>query len=159
MSALLLYAWPQNVRELKSVVERAVIEASGEEPIPLSPYLDRAPRSSRRQPAGAPAKAPIERGAKVGREAGQGAAPEVLTSFKGNVRKASAELAVSRNTIYRWCEEYGIDPARSAGRRVIIAESAGVDFVRGLSDPRPAASPAHRRLHGLHRPFAASGRR
>ncbi len=110
MSALLLYAWPQNVRELKSVVERAVIEASGEEPIPLSAYLDRALSQQRRQPAGAPVKAPIERGAKSAGKPGKARLSEVLTSFKGNVRKASAELAVSRNTIYRWCEEYGIDP-------------------------------------------------
>jgi DNA-binding NtrC family response regulator len=110
MSALLLYAWPQNVRELKSMVERAVIEANGETPIPLSPYLDRALAQQRRSPAGTPAKAPAEDRSKTAGKPSRARLIEVLTTFRGNIRRVAAELAVSRNTVYRWCEEYGIDP-------------------------------------------------
>jgi DNA-binding NtrC family response regulator len=112
MRALLLYSWPQNVRELKSVIERAVIEANGEAPIPLSPYLERALAQQRRLPAGTPAKPRIEERARPTGKPSQEELSEILAIHKGNVRRVSSELRVSRNTIYRWCEEYGIDPDR-----------------------------------------------
>jgi DNA-binding NtrC family response regulator len=110
MRALLLYTWPQNVRELKSVIERAVIEANGEAPIPLSPYLERALAQQRRRAVDTPAKTSIEDRARPAGKPSREQLLEILATFKGNVRKVAVELAVSRNTIYRWCEEYGIDP-------------------------------------------------
>lgn len=108
MAALLLYAWPQNVRELKSAIERAVIEANGRAPIPLSPFLERALAHQRRQPPGVPARADDR--SRSGGKPSPTRLSEVLAKHRGNVRRVAAELGVSRNTIYRWSEEYGIDP-------------------------------------------------
>jgi DNA-binding NtrC family response regulator len=113
MAALLLYAWPLNVRELKNLVERAVIEAHGEAPIPLSPSLERHLSQQRRRPGAAPRKAGAEGSKKAGEKPSRTGLEEILSRLKGNVRKLAEELGVSRNTIYRWCDEYGIDLSKS----------------------------------------------
>jgi DNA-binding NtrC family response regulator len=124
MAALLLYAWPENVRELKHVIERAVLEAGEEAPIPLSPYLERYLLPQRRI-SGGPHSAGTKQGPS-GHVGAGGARPagkphanrlmEVLLEHAGNVRQAAAALGVSRNTFYRWLEEYAIDPTKYRGK-------------------------------------------
>ena len=116
---LLSYLWPRNVRELRAVIERAVIEAGDDEVLRLTPAL--ADRLQAVEVAPTPAT-------KTG-EAGRAAPAErptkealalLLVEHDGNIRQVAAALGVARNTVYRWLKALGID--RAAARRPAPAE-------------------------------------
>ena len=92
MEILCDYSWPGNIRELKNVLERAVLVSQGEEiteshlPFHLKPSLD-----TKRF-------APIEEEI-VDMEASH--LRELITRCQGNVTKAAKVLGVSRSTLYR----------------------------------------------------------
>jgi hypothetical protein len=88
--ALLLYDWPQNVRELKNAAERFAL-------VGLPPAIMSA--KGQRPPAG-----PVE--AEPTKE-------ELLALVRehgGNVAELSRLLGKHRQQIYRWLEKHGIDP-------------------------------------------------
>src|SRR5262249_26072646 len=95
--ALLLHSWPRNVRELRTVVERAIIDARGEAPIPLSPAI-RAQLEPRRP------RRPAKR-TQTGPPVMDSDAPKLdenelsamLADERGNVQRLAARLNVSRN--------------------------------------------------------------
>ena len=111
MLALLRYDWPANVRELKGVVERAVVAAGGDPFIAATPVvlalLKQAPaHHPPAQPPSVEASPPAKR---------RRVRPtpeelrEVLQRWRGNLAAAAEELQVTRNTVYRWVDAAGID--------------------------------------------------
>lgn len=129
---LLLHRWPDNVRELESVVERLAVEAGDgdmlTEPQWLASLLET--ESGMRGPS-EPAYGPGDRRSwdtpvgssrsAVAPSAVRPAAsrpvrptgPELesqLRELAGNVRSLAEQLGVSRNTLYKWFKRYGIEP-------------------------------------------------
>jgi transcriptional regulator with GAF, ATPase, and Fis domain len=112
--ALLLHAWPYNVRELEQAMAVAAARAAAGTAIRLehlppaiaAPLLERAPRASR--PSAAP---PIE--ILVPQDAVPSAADlrRVLEHFAGSVARVAEYFGKDRKQIYRWLERAGIDAA------------------------------------------------
>ncbi len=96
--ALLRYRWPRNVRELALVVERALIEARGEVPIPLSASVEAMLR-------GAPKAKPTRRKSRPG----PAALERMLSEHAGNVKAVAQATGFSRPTVYKWIREAEID--------------------------------------------------
>jgi DNA-binding NtrC family response regulator len=107
--ALVLYPWPQNVRELEHAAQRAKL---------LSQNADTIELSALPPPVQSPLSAP-----KPSREVEPAAAPEervdtltkdelirLLREHGGNVAKISRATGKHRQQIYRWLERDGLDP-------------------------------------------------
>jgi DNA-binding NtrC family response regulator len=99
LEALMLRAWPYNVRELKNVVKQVLTEAGDDPSLRLAhlPAELRAP--------GLPAADRAE--AAVTREQLE----QLLQKTQGNVALVARSLGKDRRQVYRWLEEHGIDPA------------------------------------------------
>ena len=95
------YPWPGNIRQLENAVERAVHLSEGGVILPehfgLSDLLD-----SQNPPSGE-----RERLASL-EEIEQRAIAETLEHFEGNILKSSMTLGISRPTLYRKMERYGL---------------------------------------------------
>jgi transcriptional regulator with AAA-type ATPase domain len=110
--ALLVYSWPQNVRELKHAAERArLLSQSTEriEPSALPPLLSSPrPASSKREKA---ASAEAEAAGEA-----DGLSKEELESLLrqhgGNVASIARVTGKHRQQIYRWLKRDGLDPKR-----------------------------------------------
>jgi DNA-binding NtrC family response regulator len=123
-SALRAYGWPGNVRELENVVERAVLMEDGSQvslgslPDPVVEALH-APDSP--APAGRAAAAPSASAApKEIRPLDDEERRIILNALDvtaWNIQEAASRLGISRATIYRKIERYGIEPGagRAAG--------------------------------------------
>jgi transcriptional regulator with GAF, ATPase, and Fis domain len=100
LECLLLYPWPENLRELRGVV-RAALEGHPRWPVEPTalPEKLQAHRRARRLLARTEATAVI-----VDREEIQA----ILRRVQGNVKAAAAELHVERTRFYRLCEKLGI---------------------------------------------------
>ena len=104
IAALLAYSWPGNVRELKNVLLRAAATA----PLPRIMAEDLVlGMGTPDPPAGAAAKEggpprvailDLDRGALV----------KALDSYTWNFRRTAHQLGISRMTLYRWMQRYGI---------------------------------------------------
>jgi transcriptional regulator with PAS, ATPase and Fis domain len=103
--ALLRYDWPGNVRELHSVVEQLCREAADREVLALTPTVAARLRSGSTPSSASPARAAGERAHKPTSEVLE----QRFLALQGNLRALSIELGVSRNTLYRWIDEQGID--------------------------------------------------
>jgi DNA-binding NtrC family response regulator len=92
------YAFPGNVRELKNMIERALIESNG---APIEPvHLRLIGRSLRRVPVPAPVPQPA--GLPLNLEAAEQALIQrALDQTAGNVMEAARLLGVNRSRIYR----------------------------------------------------------
>ena len=106
--ALLRHHWPHNVRELKTVVELALRERVGAEKLELSDSIrDRLRHhgagleSPAEQPPIAPPPAPSR--------PGPAQLEASLADHDFNVQAVAKHLSVSRNSVYRWLEEAGLD--------------------------------------------------
>jgi DNA-binding NtrC family response regulator len=90
------YAFPGNVRELKNMIERSLIESGGD---PIEPaHLRLIGQSLRRAPR--PAQTPV--GLPLNLEAAEQALIErALHETAGNVMRAARLLGVNRSRIYR----------------------------------------------------------
>ena len=122
---LCAYRWPGNVRELRNTMERMAVLSKGEE---LG--LGDVPAPLRAAVAGATAPSAGGGGAPGGREEGRGAGKmedarraaekatvaAALAKCGGNRAAAARELGVSRRTLYRKMEEYGLAAALPAGK-------------------------------------------
>ncbi len=108
--ALLHYHWPQNIRQLQSVMRRTVIDAQGANEVGLSsvvkemlepdPAIQEAPARSE-QPESAPRT----------QRPDNDTLRALMSDYKGNVRAAAKRLSVPRSTLYRWLSSAGIEPA------------------------------------------------
>jgi DNA-binding NtrC family response regulator len=115
MGVLCAYNWPGNVRELANVLERAQILAEGNT-ITVDDLPENLLRGSR-STAGAAPVAPVGTSDDLD-EVERRHVSEVLRKHAGNKVQAARALGVSRRTIYRLIEKYGLtvvrDPAASA---------------------------------------------
>ena len=94
-SALARYSWPGNIRELRNVLERAVILADGDEVTSQALQFEQ-------QPTGSPAPNLSMTLAEVE----QWYITAVLDDVEGNVERAAARLAVPRSTLYNKLRQY-----------------------------------------------------
>ena len=100
MDALLAYPWPGNVRELRNVIERMVVLGAGEKltvrdlPAPL-------------RLAGGRAGAAVRPGSAL-RDAERQLIEEALRRHKGSRTRAARDLGISRRTLHRKLNEFGL---------------------------------------------------
>ncbi|MDG5799141.1 sigma-54 dependent transcriptional regulator [Marinilabiliaceae bacterium ANBcel2] len=92
------YSWPGNVREFQHVIERAIIMSEGSELSPsdfqLSSHLD--------------ASEEFEIDSFNLEKVEKKIIAKVLKRFKGNISRASAELGLTRASLYRRMEKYDL---------------------------------------------------
>lgn len=106
MTGLALYDWPYNVRELRSVVERALALAKG---APLS--REHLPK----EVLGSTPLPPMER-RHSSHKLPEGQSPNateiraLLERHRGNVSAMARELERDRALVHRWVRRYGFDP-------------------------------------------------
>ena len=91
--ALTAYPWPGNIRELRNILERALLLAGG---APLA--LEHFPGL---QQQGARPQRPAEESWNM-RERMQACIAQALERFGGNKRKAAKALEITPRTLYRW---------------------------------------------------------
>ena len=94
---LTAHAWPGNVRQLESAVERAMHLAEGGDLLAEHfgiAGLERTRQAAPSEPAGGPGQGTLE-------DLEQRAVAEALARHNGNIRAASRALGVSRPTLYR----------------------------------------------------------
>jgi len=124
MRIMLCHKWPGNVRELRNTIERIVVLATGDTITP-----DLMPEHIREATAGAQApKLAIDKALETIKESFKGPTPagagsgevlpldevekraiiEAVRRFDGNVSLAARKLGLSRATMYRKLEKYGI---------------------------------------------------
>ncbi len=105
LDALAAYPWPGNVRELRNVIERMVVLGAG--PILTARDLPPAVRAA----AAAPAPATTRAG-RVLRDAERQLILEALRRHKDNRTKAAQDLGISRRTLHRKLNEFGLRTPR-----------------------------------------------
>lgn len=106
---LMRYSWPGNIRELESVIERAVLFCSGNELLPecLPEEFQRSRWSS--SSFVIPPLVPME---EIEREA----ILQTLERTSGNIRRSAQILRFPRPTFYRKLKKLGIKVERPAGK-------------------------------------------
>jgi transcriptional regulator of acetoin/glycerol metabolism len=104
--ALAAYGWPGNIRELRNVLERAVL-LGDRETVKAEDVGDvLSPRSPGFRPT---ARLSLE-------QAERGHIEAVLTSEDGDVRRAAAILGLSRSALYQKLKKHGIAPSKASSR-------------------------------------------
>ena len=100
IAALSAYSWPGNVRELRNVIERMVVLGNGDKLTvrDLPPALRSGPG-----PAG-----PAARAGSLLRDAERHLIEEALRRHKGSRVKAAQDLGISRRTLHRKLNEFGL---------------------------------------------------
>jgi two-component system, NtrC family, response regulator HydG len=109
---LLLYAWPENLRELRSVV-RGAVEDPREwplQPTRLPARLQDHRRGLRGAVSDTPLPPPPEAEMPERPEPTRLEIETALRDSGGRMRAAAELLAVDRRKLYRLCERYGVDP-------------------------------------------------
>jgi sigma-54 dependent transcriptional regulator, acetoin dehydrogenase operon transcriptional activator AcoR len=107
LSALGRYSWPGNIRELRNVVEGAVLMATGEAvtvtdlPADITSSLDEA-QDQASAPTSPPAVVDLEA---VERDAISAA----IVACHGNLTLVAKELRISKSTLYLKVKKYGLD--------------------------------------------------
>jgi DNA-binding NtrC family response regulator len=98
---LIDYRWPGNIRELRNVLERAILLA-GDAPtlLPRHLPLDLRPRAAEK-------RAPRLAGDLSLKSAERMHIQRVLDQVKGNRARAARELGIPRSTLYKKLQEYG----------------------------------------------------
>jgi len=100
MDALAAYSWPGNVRELRNVIERMVVLGSGDRlTVRDLPAVLR---------AGAGAAGGTSRAGRALRDAERQLIEEALRRHKGHRTKAAQDLGISRRTLHRKLNEFGL---------------------------------------------------
>lgn len=108
MLALCAYAWPYNLRELESILLRAVALATGGEPLGPQHLPDElSPYAAAGAPPGRSSSVPTtEPGSK--RRPSKSELSALLSKHGGNVTAAAREYGKSPNQVYRWMDAFGI---------------------------------------------------
>jgi DNA-binding NtrC family response regulator len=109
LECLLLYPWPENLRELRSVV-RGALEEPREWPLHSSrlPARVREHRRRLREASGAVQAARARE--PVTRAPTRDEIESVLAQTHGRVRETARLLGVDRRKLYRLCEKLGVEP-------------------------------------------------
>lgn len=115
MDAMLAYPWPGNIREIESVVERAVLLCDADTvtlhdlPLPIRKFYETQDSEEAREsmkdffdPIKNKTVLPIE-------EIKRYAVFHALKACNGNITEASQKLDISRSTMYRFLEMYNIE--------------------------------------------------
>jgi DNA-binding NtrC family response regulator len=115
MEAMIAYPWPGNIREIESMVERAVILADGDTintrdlPLPVRQYgeVPDGQRSSEDMqeffdPFRNRTVLPLEEVKRI-------VVHHALSACRGNISEAAQKLDISRSTMYRFLEIYNIE--------------------------------------------------
>ncbi|UVJ46370.1 sigma-54-dependent Fis family transcriptional regulator [Pseudomonas sp. LS1212] len=108
MSALLGYAWPGNIRELRNALQYALATCEGDEITVDDLPEECLPSVGGRQPAATPAL-------RTDTDDPAAQLEETLRRHRWNISAAARELSLSRPTIYRWMQLYNIVPPNSQG--------------------------------------------
>lgn len=102
MAALQAYHWPGNVRQLRTIIESAVILTTGKEILPKN-----LPEEVRTETA--PSNTVRLRVGMTVADAEKELVKATLGEFEGNKAKAARTLGLGRKTLYRKLQEYGIE--------------------------------------------------
>jgi DNA-binding NtrC family response regulator len=100
LETLEAYSWPGNIRELKNVMERAVLLATGDTIRPSDLHLELHGKASVNG----------EESSLSFREIQQLHIQKALTAEHGNVGRAAARLEMTRSTLYNKMRTFGINP-------------------------------------------------
>jgi two-component system response regulator AtoC len=103
LAALAAYAWPGNVRELRNAVERMVVLSRGDR---LT--VRDLPPAVRAAAGGGVALQPSKGGALSLEDAEKQMILRALRNHDGNVTHAAADLGISRRTLHRKINEFGL---------------------------------------------------
>jgi len=101
LQALKEYSWPGNVRQLRNVVERAVV-LTGDRAISVD---DLPPEIASLRPAAEPLS-----GVRSLKEMELSAMKEALSANRGNKSNAAKQLGISRKTFYKKLKDFGLQP-------------------------------------------------
>jgi transcriptional regulator with PAS, ATPase and Fis domain len=111
--ALLLHAWPYNVRELEQLMAQTAVRVDGAPTVELThlPAALAAPLAARGAASPSPAaETPLEilvaRDVTPGREQLE----IVLGRLEGNMARVAEYFRKERRQVYRWVERHGLDP-------------------------------------------------
>jgi transcriptional regulator with PAS, ATPase and Fis domain len=110
MDLLRRYPWPGNIRELKNVLERAVLLSRGN-PLGLEhfPGLDSRPVPDGPGPGPSAPSAAGDSGSDL-ESMEKSHIRSVLDRFSGDTKKAAEALGISRASLYRKLDKFGIKP-------------------------------------------------
>jgi sigma-54 dependent transcriptional regulator, acetoin dehydrogenase operon transcriptional activator AcoR len=120
LEAMRAYAWPGNVRELRNLLRRLVALASGPEitsadlPIPVreAAWNQGVVSADTAAAMGAAAPEPLQDdGVAVAREE-----LRLVIEQASSMQEAAARLGITRSTLYRRLERYGLRPSRTVRR-------------------------------------------
>jgi DNA-binding NtrC family response regulator len=103
MQLLQAYAWPGNIRELRNVLERALLFA--DDGIIRVEHL---PQELQEPVAGAVALRPIAEGMPAAKPASDEALRQAVAEFRGTRRELATHLGMSERTLYRRLKELGL---------------------------------------------------
>jgi transcriptional regulator with GAF, ATPase, and Fis domain len=107
---LLAYHWPGNIRELESTVSRAALSAPGRSIRPSDIEFLHAPLARPAEEAANPRLPTL-------RDAERAHIVRVLEAASWNKVEAARILDISRGTLYRKIEEFGLEPAAPESKR------------------------------------------
>jgi DNA-binding NtrC family response regulator len=106
------HGWPGNIRELKNILQRAVLFCEDDEIGEAHIQLERAGGGPGAEPAGAPARAearPRNTPYHVLMEFPKEAMTDLLKKHRGKVVRAARELSVTPRSLYYYFKRYDID--------------------------------------------------
>ncbi|HUS63333.1 MAG TPA: sigma 54-interacting transcriptional regulator [Kofleriaceae bacterium] len=116
LAALEAYTWPGNIRELRNVIERAVLLAEGAavepEHLPIDKMEGRAAARRARPDSAAPAPAAAGTLRDEVDEVERRRILAALEEHAGNQTRAARQLGISRNTLAARLEQFGIPRPR-----------------------------------------------
>jgi DNA-binding NtrC family response regulator len=103
IAALTAYSWPGNIRELKNVIERAVLLASGEIIRPKDLYLEFHEKASSN---GVDSSLTFKEVQRLHIQ-------KALATERGNVARAATRLGMTRSALYNKMKTFGISPVNN----------------------------------------------